>query len=170
MKYPNPYSIVAEAKKWAVGWEMVPIDSVKWCGDRARGGLWYPPHKGSGSRIELGCEEGIDLVYHEAFHAVWYGSPLAKFDPWWGEGFCNAFSETVRGDFYFYRPTTEPMTPHERIYLHPCHLLCAETLYSRTLLKIFFMTMNKRATRLQCPVLSEHFRWSPDPDFQPKLK
>lgn len=164
MKYPNPYEIVAEAKKWATSWEMVPIDSIKWCGDRKRGGLWYPPHNGSGSRIELGCEEGIDFVYHEAFHAVWHGSPLAKFDPWWGEGFCNAFSETMRNHYYDYRPkTTEPLTQHERVYLHPCYLLCVQSLFNPSHLRYFFTLMNNRATELQRTVLSEHFEWSPDP-------
>ncbi|NOS67032.1 MAG: hypothetical protein HOO67_01550 [Candidatus Peribacteraceae bacterium] len=145
---------------------MVPVDSIAWCGDRERGGLWYPPHDGHGARIELGREEGIDLVYHEAFHSVWHDCPLAKFDPWWGEGFCNAFSETMRNCYFDYHvPEVRPLTQHERNYLHPCYLLCHKALFDPSHLRYFFLRMNAEAQQLERPVLSEFFQWSPDPSW-----
>lgn len=167
----NPYDVVKLARSWASGWEPAEIGSITWCGDRKKGGLWYPPHAGRPSRIELGSEEGIELVYHEAFHATWHGSPLAQFDPWWGEGFCNAFSETSRNVFYPYLWLMGgPTTQHERVYLHPCHLLCRETLWSAPLLRDFFRLKNQEALRLKRPVLSEHFGWSPDPAWSPDIQ
>lgn len=122
----NAHAIIEEAKTWCFGWDFEPIESVTIALDRESGGLWYPPFRGRPAWISIGARNGLDLLYHEVFHSVAFNAPFCKrTQGWWTEGFCNAFSESVRRCEYPFSPARDMDVTkrHHREYLGACSAL-----------------------------------------------
>lgn len=144
----NPfYHIIDEARAW-VGptWKFTELSDIRWCSDRARGGLWFPPGADGLARIECGWEETIGLLWHEVFHSVFHGSPLSKFDPAWGEGWCNAFSDVHHREFkpVSFAIMSAPKTLHEKRYLVPAQILLTQAGYDKERLRQLWLHWNRR--------------------------
>ena len=164
---PTPAHIIALAKAWCDGWDFVEIESVTW--KNISGGLWWPPtSRNPLARIELGWDNGVDLLYHEAFHSVWHLCPLRQTDGWWGEAWCNAFSESVRGVFYpfvdrKFEDADIEYTSHERQYLKPCDLLLKEVGRCPVNLLKLFRRMNRIARHGHAGFFTDYMEFDPNP-------
>lgn len=118
----NVNDIVELASGWCFGWGFDRPSEVVIDMGRTRGGLWHPPHGDKPAWISIGCEDGLDLVFHEVFHSVAHRAPFSRSSKgWFTEGFCNAFSEFARGEFYPHRwEKHDPSNKHHREYLGAC--------------------------------------------------
>lgn len=118
----KPSEIVRLAQTWCFGWEFCPPSHIVVELGRPHGGFWFPPTGDKPAWISIGHEDGFDLLYHEVFHGVVHKSPFGKSsEGWWTEGFCNAFSEFARNEFYpFSREKMVRDSQHHREYLGAC--------------------------------------------------
>lgn len=125
-------NIVTVARGYALGWEFLPPSKVVRTTKFAKGALWYPPVK---PYIEIGEDQGVDVLWHEIFHGVFHKSRLAETDGWWGEAFCNAFSEVHRQVFFKREIGLEDLgrietDMHWRRYVVPCVLILERSDFS----------------------------------------
>lgn len=165
----NVHQIISLAESHVSTWHFWKIREVKWRADGMSGGLWYPEPETRTARIECAWEENVDLVFHEAFHSVWRESPMAEKDPYWCEGFCNAFSGAWR-----WVKTKDKISPSEfrraqkdewtRLYDIPDRLISKEHggVKGGIEFRQFWLRLNLFADHEKKGFFSRHMGYSPE--------
>lgn len=164
----RPHEILTEAKRYVNGWEFAELSSITWTPNFKSGALWYPPHNEQQARIEVGWEQDSDVLWHEVFHSVFHNSPLKKTNGWWGEAFCNVFSEVSRQSFYKSSVDDSDKEKalsdeHWRRYIVPCVLILQHVGFDALRFFIFWRDINDAACFNPKPFsLSSFFKYDPE--------